>query len=32
LLFLQWLREQGCDWDVRCCVAAADGRHLDIMR
>jgi hypothetical protein len=29
---LQWLREQGFPWEVRCHVTAAEGRHLDNVR
>ena len=29
---LQWLREQGCDWNEGTCGGAAAGGHLDVLR
>jgi hypothetical protein len=32
LATLQWLRENGCDWDTNTCRAAAEGGHLAVLQ
>ena len=32
LIFLQWTREYGCDWNVMTCTSAAANGHLKPLR
>jgi hypothetical protein len=29
---LQWVRANGCDWDIGMCAAAAEGGHLEVLQ
>ena len=29
---LQWARENGCEWDKKCCWQAAMGGHLEVLQ
>ncbi len=29
---MQWMREKGCPWDGKECLAAAENGHLDILK
>jgi len=31
LKFLQWVRTQGCPWDIRVCTLGAAGGHLRVL-
>ena len=29
---LKWARENGCPWDERTCMFAAEGGHLEVLK
>jgi hypothetical protein len=29
---LQWARTNGCPWDERTCLRAAEGGHLEVLQ